>query len=191
MILWFGEGRYVLKAYELKMLHIPLTPEQQQKYEELKSHNGMRASDFAVDQAAVREEAKYETEDEGDDEYSRQMNQLTDDTKQIPKTEQSSSEEDDLDIQVKPVDVSQYNTINLQKELAESMRELLENKTGDMPAGEVNDLLMTQMYAPVDHTEGADESAQTDAATDNEMIRIPDVYKRQRLTSLYMKRPSG
>ena len=87
----------------------------------------MRASDFAVDQAAVREEAKYETEDEGDDEYSRQMNQLTDDTKQIPKTEQTSSEEEDLDIQVKPVDVSQYNTINLQKELAESMRELLEN----------------------------------------------------------------
>ena len=55
------------------------------------------------------------------------------------------------------------------------MRELLENKTGDMPAGEVNDLMMTQMYAPVDHTEGADESAQTDAAADNEMIRIPDM----------------
>lgn len=175
MILWFGEGRYVLKAYELKMLHTPLTPEQQQKYEELKSHNGMRASDFAVDQAAVREEAKSETEDEGDDEYSRQMNQLTADTKQIPKTEQAPSSAEDLDIQVKTVDVSQYNTINLQKELAESMRELLENKTGDMPAGEVNDLMMTQMYAPVDHTEGADESAQTDAAADNEMIRIPDM----------------
>lgn len=175
MILWFGEGRYVLKAYELKMLHTSLTPEQQQRYEELKSHNGMRASDFAVDQAAVREEAKYETEDEGDDEYSRQMNQLTADTKQIPKTEQAPSSAEDLDIQVKTVDVSQYNTINLQKELAESMRELLENKTGDMPAGEVNDLMMTQMYAPVEHTEGADESAQTDAAADNEMIRIPDM----------------
>lgn len=175
MILWFGEGRYVLKAYELKMLHTPLTPEQQQKYEELKSHNGMRASDFAVDQAAVREEAKSETEDEGDDEYSRQLNQLTADTKQIPKTEQAPSSAEDLDIQVKTVDVSQYNTINLQKELAESMRELLENKTGDMPAGEVNDLMMTQMCAPVDHTEGADESAQTDAAADNEMIRIPDM----------------
>lgn len=175
MILWFGEGRYVLKAYELKMLHTSLTPEQQQKYEELKSHNGMRASDLAVDQETVREEAKYETEDESDDEYSRQMNQLTDDTKQIPETEPVSSPSDDLDIQVKTVDVSQYNTINLQKELAESMRELLENKTEEMPAGEVNDLMMTQMYAPVEHTEGADESAQTDAAADNEMIRIPDM----------------
>lgn len=175
MILWFGEGRYVLKAYELKILHTSLTPEQQQKYEELKSHNGMRASDLAVDQVAVREEAKYETEDEGDDEYSRQMNQLTDDTKQIPKTEQASSEEDDLDIQVKPVDVSQYNTINLQKELAESMRELLENKTEEMPAGEVNDLMMTQMYAPVDHAESADEPVQEDEAADKETIRIPDM----------------
>ncbi len=172
MILWFGEGRYVLKAYELKMLHTPLTPEQQQKYEELKSHNGMRASDLAVDQAAVREEAKYETEDEGDDEYSRQMNQLTDDTKQIPKPE-SASPADDLDIQVKPVDVSQYNTINLQKELAESMRELLENKTEEMPVGEVNDLMMTQMYVPVDHAEN--ESAQADEAVGQEAIYVPDM----------------
>ena len=157
------------------MLHTSLTPEQQQKYEELKSHNGMRASDLAVDQAAVREEAKYETEDEGDDEYSRQMNQLTDDTKQIPKTEQAPSSADDLDIQVKTVDVSQYNTINLQKELAESMRELLENKTEEMPAGEVNDLMMTQMYAPVDHAESADEPVQEDEAADKETIRIPDM----------------
>ena len=175
MILWFGEGRYVLKAYELKMLHTSLTPEQQQKYEELKSHNGMRASDLAVDQETVREEAKYETEDESDDEYSRQMNQLTDDTKQIPKTEPVSSPSDDLDIQVKTVDVSQYNTINLQKELAESMRELLENKTEEMPAGEVNDLMMTQMYAPVEHTESADEPAQADEVADKEAIRIPDM----------------
>ena len=175
MILWFGEGRYVLKAYELKMLHTSLTPEQQQKYEELKSHNGMRASDLAVDQETVREEAKYETEDESDDEYSRQMNQLTDDTKQIPETEPVSSPSDDLDIQVKTVDVSQYNTINLQKELAESMRELLENKTEEMPAGEVNDLMMTQMYAPVEHTESADEPAQADEAADKETIRIPDM----------------
>ncbi len=33
MILWFGEGRYVVKAMELKMLHQPLSPEQQEKYD--------------------------------------------------------------------------------------------------------------------------------------------------------------
>ena len=31
LILWFGEGKYVIKAMELKMLHQPLTPEQQEK----------------------------------------------------------------------------------------------------------------------------------------------------------------
>ena len=173
MILWFGEGRYVLKAYELKMLHTPLTPEQQEKYEELKNYNGMRASDLALDQAAVREEAKYETEEEGDDEYSRRMNQLTDDTKQIPKTGSGTASSDDLDIQVKPVDVSQYNTINLQKELAESMRELLENKTEEIPAGQVNDLMMTQMYAPVEQEEGAEEPAQVERPAED--IQIPDM----------------
>lgn len=137
MILWFGEGRYVLKAYELKMLHTSLIPEQQEKYEQLKNHNGMREPDLVVDQAAVRAQAGYETEEEADDEYSRQMNQLTDDTKPIHK--------DELDIHVKTVDVSQYNTINLQKELAESMRELLENShTQEMPAEEVNHHLLMQ-----------------------------------------------
>ncbi len=33
MILWFGEGRYVIKAMELKMLHQPLSPAQQEKYD--------------------------------------------------------------------------------------------------------------------------------------------------------------
>ena len=31
LILWFGKGRYVTKAMELKMLHQPLSPEQQRK----------------------------------------------------------------------------------------------------------------------------------------------------------------
>ena len=44
---------------------------------------------------------------------------------------------EEIDIQVKTVDVSQYNTINLQKELAESMKEFLEqSKTQDIPVEE-------------------------------------------------------
>ena len=136
MILWFGEGRYVLKAYELKMLHTSLTPEQQENYEHLKNTGSMRKPEIVDEQESVQHEAQGETEEEGDDEYSRQMNQLTDDTKEmkqsVPEPEETAAEE--LDIQVKPVDVSQYNTINLQKELAESMREFLEdNKTQELP----------------------------------------------------------
>lgn len=33
LILWFGDGKYVIKAMELKMLHQPLTPSQQEKYD--------------------------------------------------------------------------------------------------------------------------------------------------------------
>ena len=33
LVLWFGEGKYVIKAMELKMLHQPLTPEQEKRYE--------------------------------------------------------------------------------------------------------------------------------------------------------------
>ena len=34
LILWFGEGKYVIKAMELKMLHAPLTSSQQEKYDQ-------------------------------------------------------------------------------------------------------------------------------------------------------------
>ena len=33
LILWFGEGKYVAKAMELKMLYVPLSPAQQQAYD--------------------------------------------------------------------------------------------------------------------------------------------------------------
>jgi len=33
LILWFGQGKYVRKAMELKMLHVPLTEDQQAKYD--------------------------------------------------------------------------------------------------------------------------------------------------------------
>ena len=33
LILWFGDGKYVVKAMELKMLHQALTPDQQAKYD--------------------------------------------------------------------------------------------------------------------------------------------------------------
>lgn len=143
MTLWFGEGRYVLKALELKMLHEPLNEEQQIKYEQMKQTGGFIQSEYMADQQAIKEEAGKETEEEEDNEFSLQQNILTDSTKEMPAKE-------DIDIQVKTVDVSQYNTINLQKELAESMKEFLEqNKTQDMSVEETQQMLETQVYEPV------------------------------------------
>lgn len=120
MILWFGDGKYVLKALELKMLHQPLTEEQQEKYEQIKNTGGILEPEIVSEHNAIRKEAKNETEEEDDEEFSKAMNLLTDPTQEIPA-------KDVDDIQVKPVDISQYNTLNLQKELAESMKEFLEN----------------------------------------------------------------
>lgn len=85
LALWFGDGKYVLKAMELKMLHEPLNPLQQVKYDKLSGNKN--AAPY------------YEEEQDIDD--------------------------DEMDIEVKTMDMGKYNTINLQKELAESMRELM------------------------------------------------------------------
>ncbi|GFI18258.1 MAG: hypothetical protein HFI43_13160 [Lachnospiraceae bacterium] len=140
MFLWFGEGRHVLKGLELKMLHQPLSQEQQVKYDQMKQTGGFITSDYAADQQAIQEQAHEETEEEEDNEFSLEENILTHDTREMPGKE-------DLDIQVKTVDVSQYNTINLQKELAESMKEILEdNIPREEPAQEAEQLLQTQVY---------------------------------------------
>lgn len=107
LILWFGEGKYVQKAMELKQLHAPLTNEQQIKY------NQMQGIDVVEEYypEEVQEEAQNETD------------WLEAPTKEIPQQE--------LDIQVKLMNVGQYDTINIQKELAQNMKELLSETQED------------------------------------------------------------
>lgn len=105
LILWFGEGKYVTKAMELKMLHQPLTEEQQAKYEG-------RYEQYRMAQEISRGQAMPVDED----------NPM--DIMNAPTVEISGGELED--IQVKTVDVGEYNTINLQKELADSLKELWE-----------------------------------------------------------------
>lgn len=103
LILWFGEGRYVMKAMELKMLHEPLTSIQEKKYQIMKGFK-----EEAVEEAP--------TEDE-EEQYPRYPQEGM----PHPQLEQ----EQELDIHVKPMRVGQYDTINLQKELAENITEFL------------------------------------------------------------------
>ncbi len=163
MFLWFGEGRHVLKGLELKMLHQPLSEEQQIKYEQMKHTGGFITSDYAADQQAIQEQAHEETEEEEDNEFSLEENILTHDTREMPDKEE-------LDIQVKTVDVSQYNTINLQKELAESMKEILEeNIPQEEPVQESEQLLQTQIYesASIRSSIRAQETEQSPAVNQN------------------------
>lgn len=122
MFLWFGEGRYVIKALELKALHQPLSPEQQDKYDSYIA--GRSAGEDVDNDDPVPEQEEDEDEEIPEDE---------------PEVEQGIYEEEEdpayaQDIlsapttelpEVKTVDVGQYNTINLQMALAESMKEVL------------------------------------------------------------------
>lgn len=111
----FGEGKYVLKALELKALHMPLSAEQQAAYDEW-----IRERD-----AEAEEDLEDDMEDNGSED-----DMLSDED--YPEDEDEEEDSDDIMSiattelpEVKTVDVGQYNTLNLQMALAESMKEIL------------------------------------------------------------------
>lgn len=118
MFLWFGEGKYVIKALELKALHEPLNEDQQIKYDAWMKEREMGES---------APEPESDGEEDGDD--------VSDDTLvagQVRRTEDAGDTHEVPDAptmelpEVKTMDLGQYNTINLQMALAESMKEILE-----------------------------------------------------------------
>lgn len=100
LILWFGEGPYVIKAMELKMLHEPLTPSQQEKYDRRNEEKIQVAAQAAM--------------------------------------ERNTGEMDlDDDFRVKTIDMSKFNTMNLQAELAENLKEYINDEPEPIqPMGE-------------------------------------------------------
>ena len=130
LILWFGTGRYVYKAMELKMLHEPLTPSQQRTYDHRFEH-----LEQAKDMTRVLPRI-----DSGDSEMTDEsMVDVTDaPTVEIPKEYiEKELHSEPEEIQVKTLDVANaYNTMNLQKELADSLREILEGTQAESNAEE-------------------------------------------------------
>ncbi|MCM1199904.1 MAG: hypothetical protein NC312_01605 [Bacteroides fragilis] len=111
MYLWFGEGKYVIKAMELKALHTPLSAEQQAKYDA-----------WTLEPEPDMEEETYPPEEEEED---------TPDDERYEDEEEEGIPEDTMSMptadlpQVKTVDIGEYNTLNLQMMLAEGMKEIL------------------------------------------------------------------
>lgn len=129
LILWFGEGKYVLKAMELKRLYVALSPAQQQLYDK---QYGSQAAETA------------------------------------PKTPSqdpaASVQGEDIDFEVQPLDMGQYNTINLQAALAESMKEVLghdkkeqESAAFDAQAAEQLQHVSDAAPAGMQHSYGGDD----------------------------------
>lgn len=136
MIIWFGDGKYVIKAMELKMLHQPLTEEQQRKYDRRFEVEEEPTAEKKVEESVIEEVVLPETEEpqeqdgqgstviwSGEDvkEASNAYGGILQETKRFPVEE--------IDIQVKTLDPnSQCNTINLQAEVAAGLRALLEEE---------------------------------------------------------------
>lgn len=150
MFVWFGEGRYVLKAMELKMLHQPLTPVQQDKYllmkEELErqllGHMEEEPEEEAEELSAeeLEEQQLAEEEEAETDENGKIM--------EFSRYTQPEEDESDEEFRVKTVDVGQYNTINLQAALAESMKELLGEEEPEADA-DLSEEITQSIVAPL------------------------------------------
>ena len=149
LILWFGAGKYVIKAMELKMLHQPLTEDQQEKYNQW-IHGSQESDETDVTDVQEPTPAQVQASNSNriqslNDTQVQSLNdteiQSFNDT-QVQKSghhmaqeaqgrvtettvPEEKVDESVVDIHVKTMDVGQYNTINLQAELAAGLREVL------------------------------------------------------------------
>lgn len=222
LILWFGEGKYVIKAMELKMLHQPLTPEQQEKYDHrfdapgshIPSQNSVQDNEYSGNESYEQSYAKdgsYDQEqgyaqdgsyDQGqgyaqDSSYDQNQSyvqdsgydQVTGDTQIYDPVQPAQQEtptqpvQDDYDIHVKTMDVGQYNTINLQAELAAGLREVLGEEPKGDTAKATSDSITRSIVAPMmdSDTESLDypeiaEVSEDDLEPETEQIEGSEVF---------------
>lgn len=222
LILWFGEGKYVIKAMELKMLHQPLTPEQQEKYDHRFDAPGTQqySQNYAQDpgygqnetydpnQGYVQDgsydpnqgyaqggsydpnqgyaqDGSYDPNQgyvqdggyEPNQGYVQEetYEQVTGDTRVYetvqpvqPQQAPAQPAEDDFDIHVKTMDVGQYNTINLQAELAAGLREVLSEDHAKETSDSITRSIVAPMFDPGDSdTESLDYPEIADVSEDD------------------------
>lgn len=102
LILWFGDGPYVERALELKMLYQPLTKAQEEKYRQFKAEKEKPAK--IKDEAEVTEIGAMEMVKGGEIVH------------------------DDVTIPQITVNQEKFNTVNLQQEIAKGMQQIMEAK---------------------------------------------------------------
>jgi len=222
LILWFGEGKYVIKAMELKMLHQPLTPEQQEKYDHrfdapgshIPSQNSVQDNEYSGNESYEQSYAKdgsYDQEQgyaqdgsyDQDQSYAQDSSydqnqsyvqdsgydQVNGDTQIYDPVQPAQQEtptqpvQNDFDIHVKTMDVGQYNTINLQAELAAGLREVLGEEPKGDTAKATSDSITRSIVAPMmdSDTESLDypeiaEVSEDDLEPETEQIEGSEVF---------------
>lgn len=222
LILWFGEGKYVIKAMELKMLHQPLTPEQQEKYDHrfdapgshIPSQNSVQDNEYSGNESYEQSYAQDGSYDQSqgyaqdgsydqdqsyaqDSSYDQNQSYVQDsgydqvngDTQIYDPVQPAQQEtptqpvQDDYDIHVKTMDVGQYNTINLQAELAAGLREVLGEEPKGDTAKATSDSITRSIVAPMmdSDTESLDypeiaEVSEDDLEPETEQIEGSEVF---------------
>ena len=222
LILWFGEGKYVIKAMELKMLHQPLTPEQQEKYDHrfdapgshIPSQNSVQDNEYSGNESyeqSYAQDGSYDQSqgyaqdgsDDQDQSYAQDSSydqnqsyvqdsgydQVAGDTQIYDPVQPAQQEtptqpvQDDFDIHVKTMDVGQYNTINLQAELAAGLREVLGEEPKGDTAKATSDSITRSIVAPMmdSDTESLDypeiaEVSEDDLEPETEQIEGSEVF---------------
>ncbi|MGO5306392.1 tetratricopeptide repeat protein [Agathobacter sp. LCP21S3_B2] len=112
LILWFGDGPYVERALELKMLYQPLTKTQEEKYRQFKLE---------------KENISMENKKEAEPESETDEDELT----EIGAMEMVKGGEivhDDVKIPQITVNQEKFNTVNLQEEIAKGMKQIMDAK---------------------------------------------------------------
>ena len=131
LALWFHNGEYVVQALELKKKYAPLTPEQQTIYDNPSSIVDMETKEAAIeaavptlDEEIMKEMPKSETEVIADSimmDTEKEIAAAV--TEHKEETEQASGEAKET--AKEPAKPKDFNTIEMQNELADSMRQIL------------------------------------------------------------------
>lgn len=137
LALWFHNGEYVVQALELKKQYAPLTPEQQTIYDNPSSIVDMETKEAAIeaavptlDEEIMKEMPKSETEVIAD-------SIMMDTEKEIAAAVTEHKEETEQADVKKPARAKDFNTIEMQNELANSMRQILSGIRKDKPVAEL------------------------------------------------------
>ena len=137
LALWFHNGEYVVQALELKKKYAPLTPEQQTIYDNPSSIVDMETKEAVIeaavptlDEEITKELPKSETEVIAD---SIMMNTEKEIAAAVAEHKEETTQEEQTAEPARPKD---FNTVEMQNELANSMRQILSGMRGSKPAAE-------------------------------------------------------
>ena len=137
LALWFHNGEYVVQALELKKKYAPLTPEQQTIYDNPSSIVDMETKEAAIeaavptlDEEITKELPKSETEVIAD---SIMMNTEKEIAAAVAEHKEETAQEEQTAEPARPKD---FNTVEMQNELTNSMRQILSGMRGSKPAAE-------------------------------------------------------